>query len=841
MICTTIQNKGLNGIFEVLESGLVEMAEIRLDRCSLSQNDIEELFSCSDVPLVATCRISEIMDRLMAGQIDWPGAEMVTGQMDERKAEAKAAKIAEAMLTTAIHAGAAYADLEIEAPAMMSKRLRRETRENGTIYVRSYHDFSGIDSLEALKALTEKCFAIGADIAKIVTTIPSGTTAKSPFDQETGGGSIVEVAHVDAQEGDGGASLGKSMSVDTEKNAAARVLALYDFFEPGKLIAFAMGEAGRETRIQCLAKGAPYTYAALSEKDAAAPGQISTAEMRQRIYGDFHFIGARAADNVEAQAEPVMIGETEDSLISSTREVRQGSQSADNDAQNSIPMPSSKSFAQRAIIAAALSDGTSTLRGYSACGDNEAAISAARALGASVDIVSEYETDRRAPDAATAGEPVLGQNIPLDDSANKRTGVSSILIIRGIGAKRRALTSLHTGESGLLTRLSIPLVAVLGQEDVEITGEGTLTRRPLKGATDIMGAFGVSLEPISNVSAGCTARGEKHGAGQDEITGAKRADNIKVPIVVRGRLNPGRVTISGEDGSQLISGLMMALPLAEEDSVITVTDPKSIPYLFITMDVMKAFGVKVWCDMEGGQDFAESQDWDDCKELVLHIRGGQHYSPADMRIEGDWSSAANFLVAGALFGKVSVSGLDTRSLQADLSIMDILMEAGASISQLGDNDPTGIINVQRAPLNAFEIDASNCPDLFPIAAVLAAFCQGTSRIAGVGRLSNKESDRGQAILAMLLQMGVKARISGDKLIIDGHSLPQRMLTGNMLHGGSFSSHHDHRMVMALRVANLGADSPVEIDDTACVAKSFPGFNALFSQLTMQVHSTKLSL
>ena len=248
------------------------------------------------------------------------------------------------------------------------------------------------------------------------------------------------------------------------------------------------------------------------------------------------------------------------------------------------------------------------------------------------------------------------------------------------------------------------------------------------------------------------------------------------------------------------------------------------------MDVLKAFGVKIWCDMEGGQDFAESQDWNDCTEIVLHIKGGQKYTAADMDIEGDWSTAANFLVAGAVFGKAEVSGLDTKSLQADLSIMDILMEAGASLSQMGEDESRGPIHVQKAPLNAFEVDANNCPDLFPIISVLAAFCQGTSRIAGVGRLANKESDRGKAILSMLLQLGVKARISGDKMIIEGHSLAQRCLTGHMLKGGNYTSSHDHRMVMALKVAELGADSPIEIDDVECVAKSCPTFMELFEKL-----------
>ena len=371
--------------------------------------------------------------------------------------------------------------------------------------------------------------------------------------------------------------------------------------------------------------------------------------------------------------------------------------------------------------------------------------------------------------------------------------------------------TINAGESGLLARLMIPLMAVLGDGNATVSGEGTLTRRPLKGARDIMGAFGVRLETIS-------------GTGQESFS------EVHVPLTISGKLEGGKVNVSGSGGSQLISGLLMALPLLQEDTVIRLTEPKSIPYLFITMDVLKAFGVKIWCDMEGGPEFAESQDWNDCTEIVLHIKGGQSYKATDMDIEGDWSSAANFLVAGAIFGKVNVSGLDTKSLQADLSIMDILMEAGASLSQMGDDDPRGVIHVQKAPLNAFDVDANNCPDLFPIVAILAAFCQGTSKIAGVGRLANKESDRAQAILSMLVQLGVKARISGDKMIIEGHSLAQRCLTGHLLKGGNYTSSHDHRMVMALKVAELGADGPIVIDDIECVSKSFPTFMELFGKL-----------
>lgn len=663
MICTVIQNKTAAQIEEILQH--VEMAEIRLDRCSLTDSETETCFE-SDVPLVATCRVSEVM------------------ASDPSLSEIKAASLCEERLCRAIKAGARYVDVEVEAPKYMSKRVRSCAQENGTVFIKSFHDFSGTGSCEELKAVVEKCLHIGADIVKIVTTARTADEAE-------------------------------------------RVLSLYDEFAPENLIAFSMGDAGRESRMQCLAKGAPYTYAALTEEDAAAPGQWSAAEMSSALYGGRRFIDA------------------------------------------TLTIPSSKSFAQRAIIAAALASGVSRLSGYSACGDNESAISVARSLGAEV----------------------------------REDG--SCLEIKGIAADPGCLeiNSLHTGESGLLTRLMIPLLPVLSTSPVRITGDRTLLGRPMKGAGEMMSCFGISLESES--------------------------DDCRIPLTVSGPVRTGQTEISGKHGSQLISGLLMSLPLAGKYSKITVKDPKSIPYMFITLDVMKKFGVKAGSEMQGGNDFMESGgDWSLCDEIIFKIRPGQRYRAADFAIEGDWSSAANFLVAGAVFGKVTLEGLDTTSLQADLSVMDILMEAGASLSQTGGN--TGPVTVQRAPLTAFTVDASNCPDLFPIISVLAAFCQGTSRISGVGRLAHKESDRGKAILDMLHRMGVEARTDGDVLEIEGHSLTSRLLEGRLLKGGRYTSCHDHRMVMALKVAELGADGPVVIDDTECVAKSFPTFFELFGKL-----------
>lgn len=660
MVCVSIQGKTRDEIYDILDRTDVEMAEIRLDLCPLDDDDIEDIFSNSDTPLVATCRA---------------GVEYTQAEAEHR-------------LTLAIDAGAKYVDLEIEAPAAVGKRIKKAANEAGTILIRSYHNFDRTPSVEEMEDMAEKCIKFGAEVVKLA--VMAGDEAD-----------------------------------------VARMESMYECLEPGQLLAFCMGEAGRQSRVDALRLGAPFSYAALDATEAVAPGQWPLEEMNKAVYGD---------------AETPFTGRNEDVLR----------------------IPASKSFAQRAIVAAALAEGTSHLYGYSPCADSEAAIAVARALGATV---------------------VEGETLEI-------TGIGPI-------EAPIKMEGLCTGESGLLTRLMIPVLSQICEAPVNVTGRGTLLKRPLSGANDIMAAFGVVLSSQENTS---------------------RKD-VFVPLTIGGKLMPGRADISGKGGSQLISGLLMALPLASKPSTVYVSDPKSIPYMFITLDVLRKFGINVVNEMEGDEEFVETQDWSLCTGMTFKIKGGQRYKAADFDIEGDWSGAANFMVAGAVFGGAHLDGLDSQSLQADLTIMDILVDAGASVSQ----DDDGVMNVQKAPLAAIEEDLNNAPDLFPIVAVLAAFCSGTSRIAGVGRLANKESDRGQALLQMLTQMGVPASIEGDEMVIEGQSLASRRLSGNLLHGGCYTSHHDHRMVMALSVASLGADAPVVIDDTDCVSKSYPGFLESFRE------------
>lgn len=637
----------------------LEMAEIRLDRCPLSDDEAEALFNLTDVPLIATCRMAEEKD-------------------------------APAILERAIEAGAKYADLEMEAPAAVGRRIKEACHRCGTTLIRSFHG-----DVVSPREIYDRAILYGADIVKIVQT------TKNPQN-------------------------------------ATRLMELYKEVPKGTLVAFSMEES--DTRIAALKSGAPFSYASLDRETATAPGQIPHDEMEAAVYGGFHFIN----------------GECD-------------------------RLPSSKSFAQRAIIAAALASGISRLEKYSPCDDSENAIAFAKALGAKV----------------------------------KRD--SDVLEIEGVSAKEGCLEGLkevNVGESGLLTRLAIPLLAALSKGPVDVTGSKSILSRPLSDAHNIMASYGARLYPKGGMPT------------SPDVASARQAD-CYLPLTVSGPLYPGRADISGKGGSQLISGLLYALPLCEGRSQMYVSEPKSIPYLFITTDILKKFGIRINSEIEGGEEFLESGNWDLCTSVNFSFRGGQGFKAASFPIEADWSGAAPLLVAGALFGGMELHGLDSKSLQADISILDILVDAGASISEGED----GSIRVRRAPLNPFETDLNNCPDLFPVVAVLAAFCPGTSHIRGVNRLRFKETDRAAAILQTLTRMGVQASADDDVMTVEGIGLTERILTGKLLKGGEYTAFGDHRMAMALSLASLGADSPVVADNPACVAKSFPTFNDIWNKLT----------
>jgi 3-phosphoshikimate 1-carboxyvinyltransferase len=236
----------------------------------------------------------------------------------------------------------------------------------------------------------------------------------------------------------------------------------------------------------------------------------------------------------------------------------------------------------------------------------------------------------------------------------------------------------------------------------------------------------------------------------------------------------------------------MALPLATGNSEIRVNNLKSKPYIDMTIQILKSFGITV-----------ENLDYN-----LFRIKGNQKYVPHSYIVEGDWSGAAFLLVAGAINGQLCVRGLRSDSMQSDKSIVNALEKAGAHIISGEDQ-----IEITRSELKAFEFDATESPDLFPPLVALASYCEGKSTIKGVSRLIYKESDRAKAIKEEFGKMGIKIEIDDDLMYVIGGK-PQ---------GARVESHDDHRIAMAIAITSLGASGKVSIRDSQCVAKSYPGF------------------
>lgn len=341
-------------------------------------------------------------------------------------------------------------------------------------------------------------------------------------------------------------------------------------------------------------------------------------------------------------------------------------------------------------------------------------------------------------------------------------GENGAIVLKAAAGEAPAV--LDCGESGLCLRLFAP-IAALRCEPVVLAGSGSLRCRPVG-----------PLEPaLRRLGAFCTT------------------EDGYPPVKVRGPLCGGRAAVDGSAGSQILSGLLMALPLCPADSELEVSDLASRPYALMTLRLLEKFGARIETD----PGFAR-----------VRIRGRQVYRARTIEIEGDWSGAAFLLVAGALAGRATVSGLDPASSQPDRRICEVLADAGARVHATGR-----AVTVEHGRLRGFTVDAADCPDLFPPLAVLACGAAGRSRIAGVRRLAHKESDRGRALVEELGSLGARIRIDGDAMEIEGGPLG----------GGIVDARGDHRIAMAGAVAGLIAPSGTMVKGWACVAKSYPGF------------------
>jgi 3-phosphoshikimate 1-carboxyvinyltransferase len=251
--------------------------------------------------------------------------------------------------------------------------------------------------------------------------------------------------------------------------------------------------------------------------------------------------------------------------------------------------------------------------------------------------------------------------------------------------------------------------------------------------------------------------------------------------------------------SQFLTGLLFAFAhAATEPITIQVVDLKSKPYIDLTLAVLQHFGYAV--QHENYQQF--------------HIHPRKiNQQPIDFTVEGDWSGAAFLLVAGAIAGNLTITGLDVFSEQADKAILQALMQTGALLS-ITEKEIISARPQHQAALKPFQFDATDCPDLFPPLVALAACCAGTSVIEGVERLTHKESNRALTLQDTFGKMGIQIELQDNLMLIHG---------GTLITGAEVHSHHDHRIAMAAAVAALCANAPVKIADADAINKSYPDF------------------
>ncbi|WP_237036117.1 3-phosphoshikimate 1-carboxyvinyltransferase [Mediannikoviicoccus vaginalis] len=321
---------------------------------------------------------------------------------------------------------------------------------------------------------------------------------------------------------------------------------------------------------------------------------------------------------------------------------------------------------------------------------------------------------------------------------------------------------LNAGESGSTLRFIIPVATAL-YENTVIDAKGSLKNRP--------------IEPLLDGLAG---------------TGVKFS-NTTLPMETFGKFIGGEIELPGHVSSQFITGILIAASVLEKDTrIILTSELQSRAYVDVTIDVLKRYGIDV-------EKFSDG----------FFVKGSQCLNPPEeIRVEGDWSNAAPFLVAGALHGEVEITGMNSESIQGDRVILDILKSFGADVSI---SDTIKVKSKDKIPLN---IDINECPDLLPVLSILACGAKGKSIFTGCHRLKIKESDRLTNSMEIINNLGGEALIKDDSLIVNGRGY---------LFGGVVEGYGDHRMVMAATIASLISENEIEIDGFSAINKSYPRF------------------
>jgi 3-phosphoshikimate 1-carboxyvinyltransferase len=401
-----------------------------------------------------------------------------------------------------------------------------------------------------------------------------------------------------------------------------------------------------------------------------------------------------------------------------------------------IKVPPSKSSMQRACAAALITPGTTIIDNFGNSNDENAAINIITKLGATINIVS-----------------------------NKMAVTSSDYIFHSPFTEKNVIV--NCGESGLSMRMFAPIAALFNY-DITFTGDGSILKRPMNFFDEIFPKLGVEIN----------------------------SNQGKLPITLRGPIQPKNITVDGSLSSQFLTGLLFTFAKACKAPVsIRVKDLSSKPYIDLTISVLNSFGFQV-----------DNQNYE---IFTLHPREPLQAHSIKYTVEGDWSNAAFLLVAAAISGELTLSGADLNSKQGDKNIMEALFNCGAEVN-IHQNE----ITVKKNKLLAFDFDATHSPDLFPPLVALAAYCKGTTTIKGVNRLLFKESNRALTLRDEFKRMNVDIELNGDLMTIKG---------GKEVKGAKVSSRNDHRIAMATAVAALAAKGKTIIRDADAVNKSYPDF------------------
>lgn len=420
--------------------------------------------------------------------------------------------------------------------------------------------------------------------------------------------------------------------------------------------------------------------------------------------------------------------------------------------------PASKSSMQRACAAALLCNGKSIIKNAGHSNDDKAALDIIQRLGATVTKIDD-ETIEVDSNFLSAPENITSKE-----------------------------NELNCGESGLSIRMFAP-IAALCKNEITITGEGSLLNRPLDFFDEVLPQVGVKI----------------------------KSNNGKLPITLQGPLQPKDIEIDGSLSSQFLTGLLLSYAICAKENVsIKVSNLKSKPYIDLTLEVMKKFGLNV-PDNKNYEEFAFRTP------QITNLKSEN----INYTVEGDWSGGAFLLVAGAIAGSIRITGLSLVSTQADKRIVDALMAANAGIAIEAKG-----IKMHATAMDAFDFDATDCPDLFPPLVALAAYCKGTTKIKGVSRLAHKESNRGLTLQEEFAKMNVKIELNDNVMLIHG---------GEIVKGAIVHSRHDHRIAMACAVAALRAEGDTIIEDAEAVNKSYPDFYEHLKALGAKVSGDRLNV